>query len=262
MIRLVFERLGPAQRARRRRRDRPRRPEARRSQRRRGRLQAQGRGRSVAGVPGRPDQHRAGAGHPGRGLGPDPREDVREPPVLRRQARSRWAPTITICDPHRAIVIGPRRLRGAARRVARHPRRHGDADRRAVRRRAAARSATSARSTAATSASTSACASSARASSASRRAGARASLTGSGSLRRHDPPASPAARATCCPTRCASCARSPTRCAASSSAAGYGEVYTPALEYEAVLRARRRRRRGPPTGCSTSTATCSCCART
>ena len=37
---------------------------------------------------------------------------------------------ITICDPHRAIVIGPRRLRGAAALLARHPRRHGDADRR------------------------------------------------------------------------------------------------------------------------------------
>ena len=51
-----------------------------------GRPQAEGRGRAVAGVPGRPDQHRAGAGDPGRGLGDDPREDVREPPVLHRQA--------------------------------------------------------------------------------------------------------------------------------------------------------------------------------
>ena len=51
-----------------------------------GRLHAQGRGRSLAGVPGRPDQHRAGAGDAGRGLGDHPREDVREPPVLRRQA--------------------------------------------------------------------------------------------------------------------------------------------------------------------------------
>ena len=49
---------------------------------------------------------------------------------------------ITICDPHRAIVIGPRRLRGQRALLARHPRRHGDADRRAVRRRAAARSTT------------------------------------------------------------------------------------------------------------------------
>ena len=44
--------------------------------------------------------------------------------------------------------------------------------------------------------------------------------------------------------------------------AGYGEVYTPALEYERTFardasRAARRR-----TGCSTSTATCSCCAPT
>ncbi len=42
---------------------------------------------------------------------------------------------IIICDPHRAIVDGPRRLRGRAGRVAGHPRRDGDADRRAVRRR-------------------------------------------------------------------------------------------------------------------------------
>ena len=74
---------------------------------------------------------------------------------------------ITICDPHRAIVIGPRRLRGARRLLARHPRRHGDADRRRCAPRARARSTTCARSTAATSASTSACGTSARASSAS-----------------------------------------------------------------------------------------------
>ena len=45
--------------------------------------------------------------------------------------------------------------------------------------------------------------------------------------------------------------------------AGYGEVHTPALEYEDVLRrgddARRRRRATAP---STSRATCSRCART
>ena len=40
---------------------------------------------------------------------------------------------ITICDPHRAIVIGPRRLRGARLSSPGHPRRHGDPDRRAVR---------------------------------------------------------------------------------------------------------------------------------
>ncbi len=76
---------GPAQRGARRRCDRARQPEARDPQRQR-RPHAQGRGRPVARVPGRPDQHRARAGHPGRGLGDDPREDVREPPVLHRQA--------------------------------------------------------------------------------------------------------------------------------------------------------------------------------
>ena len=65
---------------------------------------------------------------------------------------------ITICDPHRAIVIGPRRLRGARVSSPGHPRRHGDADRRRLRRRARARSTTCATSTAATSGSTSACA--------------------------------------------------------------------------------------------------------
>ena len=41
---------------------------------------------------------------------------------------------ITLCDPHRAIIIGPRRLRGQRLVIAGHPRRHGDADRRPVRR--------------------------------------------------------------------------------------------------------------------------------
>ncbi len=46
---------------------------------------------------------------------------------------------------------------------------------------------------------------------------------------------------------------------------GYGEVYTPALEYEAVL--ARADARGPapprpPTGCSTRPARCWRCART
>ena len=46
-------------------------------------------------------------------------------------------------------------------------------------------------------------------------------------------------------------------------ARGYGEVATPALEYEDGARpAATRPRPIPPTGCSTSTATCSCCART
>ena len=75
----------PAQRGPRRRRDRPRQPAAEDPQRRR-RPHAEGRGRSVARVPGRPDQHRAGARDPGRGVGDHPREDVREPAVLHRQA--------------------------------------------------------------------------------------------------------------------------------------------------------------------------------
>ena len=65
---------------------------------------------------------------------------------------------IILCDPHRAVISRPDAAARRAPGVARHPRRHGDADRRAVRRRRSRRSATSARSTAATSASTSACA--------------------------------------------------------------------------------------------------------
>ena len=41
---------------------------------------------------------------------------------------------ITLCDPHRALVSGPVAAARRARRVARHPRRDGDAHRRAVRR--------------------------------------------------------------------------------------------------------------------------------
>ena len=42
---------------------------------------------------------------------------------------------ITLCDPHRAIVSGPSRLRGERVESPGHPRGHGDAHRRAVRRR-------------------------------------------------------------------------------------------------------------------------------
>ena len=43
---------------------------------------------------------------------------------------------------------------------------------------------------------------------------------------------------------------------------GYGEVYTPALEYEEVLRRGGIGGRARPTACSTTTARCSRCART
>ena len=68
---------------------------------------------------------------------------------------------ITLCDPHRAIVTGPSRLRGERMESPGHPRRHGDAHRRAVRRGAQRDRQHAARSIAATSASTSACATSA-----------------------------------------------------------------------------------------------------
>ena len=57
------------------RRGRPRRPHP------------EDRGRSLAGVPGRPDLDRADGGDPGVRNRTDLREDVREPAVLRRQAR-------------------------------------------------------------------------------------------------------------------------------------------------------------------------------
>ena len=74
-----------AQRDDRRRLLRPGRPGAARRARRR-RLPVQDRGRPVAGLPGRPHEHRGGARHAGRRLRADLREDVREPPVLRGQA--------------------------------------------------------------------------------------------------------------------------------------------------------------------------------
>ena len=58
MIRLVFDRLGLRSEVTGRGRDRARQPEARDPQRRR-RVHAEGRGRTVAGVPRRPDEHRA-----------------------------------------------------------------------------------------------------------------------------------------------------------------------------------------------------------
>ena len=131
----------------------------------RGRRRLEDRGRPLARLPGRPHEHRARDGHAGRGPRPDPREDVREPPVLRRQARLHGRSG----DRLRPAPRGRQRPEPASRRAhgePGHPGRHGDAHRGAVRRGHARRSATSARSTAATSGSTSGCGGSARASSA------------------------------------------------------------------------------------------------
>ena len=101
-----------------------------------------------------------------RGNDPRLREDVREPAVLRRQARLDGRAHHPLRPAsrrdHRAVAA----LR-PAHVEPRHPRRHGDGDRRALRRGHARRSATPTRSTRATSASTSACARSARTSNAS-----------------------------------------------------------------------------------------------
>ena len=86
----AFERLGDRGRARRDERPRPARAGARDPRRPR-RPDPEDRGRPLAGVPGRPHLDRARGRDPGARHDPDLREDVREPAVLRRQARARWA---------------------------------------------------------------------------------------------------------------------------------------------------------------------------
>ena len=86
MINFVFaDRLGVDMRMRGRHPDRRRRagPVHPRGHRRR---RAQDRRCALAAVPRRPDEHRPGGRHPGAGHRADPREDVREPPLLRGQA--------------------------------------------------------------------------------------------------------------------------------------------------------------------------------
>ena len=227
---------------------------------RRGRRHLEDRGRPVARLPGRPHQHRARDGHPGRRPGADPREDVREPPVLRGQARLHGRSG----DRLRPAPRGRQRPEPASRRAhgePGHPGRHGDAHRGAVRRghvgdrqhppdrprlRAHRRAAARRWARASSAWPPSACR--------PRRARRR---------RRDDATRSRRAPATCCPTRCASCARSPSACARRSSGAGYGEVHTPALEYEEVLRRGDERAAGAALpASSTSRATCWRCART
>jgi len=52
------------------------------------------------------DEHRASGGHPNAGNGDDFREDVREPVVFRGPPDFDGA-NIILCDPHRAVVVGP-----------------------------------------------------------------------------------------------------------------------------------------------------------
>ena len=147
-------------------RPRPAGPGARRSSDDLGGADPEDRGRPVARVPGRPDLDRASTvATQARGHGPDLREDVREPPVLHRQARLDGRAD----HPLRPAPRGRHRP-GAAVRPAHvepgHPRRHGDAARGALRRGHVDDRQRRARSTAATSGSTSGCARSAPASSA------------------------------------------------------------------------------------------------
>src|SRR3954463_12252260 len=73
---------------------------------------------------------------------------------------------------------------------------------------------------------------------------------------------SPAARATSCRTRCASCARSPRRSAASSSAMATARSTRPRSSTRACSPALRGRTSRPRTACSTTTARGSRCAPT
>ena len=164
-IRRQFRRLGLQSMVEGQRRPRPAGPAARGPRRRR-RRDPEDRRRALAGVPRRPDLDRARARDAGAGHDHDLREDVREPPLLRRQAR-RYGRSDR---PLRSPPGDRQRSEPSSRRAAReprHPRRDGDAHRRARGRRQRRRSATSSRSTAATSGSTSACAASAPTSSAS-----------------------------------------------------------------------------------------------
>ena len=157
---------------------------------------------------------------------------------------------ITLCDPHRAIVTGPSRLRGERMESPGHPRRHGDAHRRAVRRGAQRDRQRAARSIAATSASTSACATSAARSSGS-----------PASPRACDPP-HPERNPRRAPRRDAGAARDHRRAArrlraATATARSTRRRSSTSRSCAAATAACSR-----PTGWSTTTATCSRCART
>ena len=199
-----------------------------------------------------------------RGHDPDLREDVREPAVLRRQARRDGRSDHALRSPQGDRQRSEPSSR-RARRQPRHPRRDGDAHRRALPRTAPRRSATSSRSTAATSASTSGCASSARGSSGSPWSRSR--------RRRH---AANVRIASCSARRCRGASREPStrsrtvmthpippgtrdilpdemrelRAAPACALVdaferfGYGEVATPTIEYEEVL--ARGDERGAP----------------
>ncbi len=95
---------------------------------------AEDRRRAVARVPGRPDVDRRRRGDAGVGDDPRLREDVREPAVLRRQARldGRADHRLRPAPRRRERAVAP--LRAAADEPG-HPRRDGDAHRCALRRR-------------------------------------------------------------------------------------------------------------------------------
>jgi len=90
----------------------------------------------VARVDARPAVDLSGGGHAGQGLGAHPPEDVREPPVLRRQAHRHGGAGDPVrpapCDGHRPRPPHPPAR--YAHDVARYPRRRGAVDRRDERR--------------------------------------------------------------------------------------------------------------------------------
>ena len=121
--------------------------------RRPGRRDPEDRRRPLARLPGGPDLDRPGPRHPGGRDDPDPREDVREPAVLRRQAGGDGRSD----PPQRPPQGGRQWSEPSSRRPAgepRHPRRAWRCSSRRSRPTAPRRSATSRRSTAATSGST------------------------------------------------------------------------------------------------------------
>ena len=170
-------------------------------------------------------------GHPVQRLGPHPRVDVREPHDLHRQARARWAPTSRSATRTARSSPGPAACAASAwsRRTS-APAWRCSSPRCAPR--GAARSATSARSTAATSASTSACATSAaqieRVATRARRAVLIHRI--------------PSGTRDVLPDEMRELRAITDALRGVFERHGYGEVYTPALEYESVAAPRRRRR--------------------
>ena len=253
MIRLVFRRLGLRSRARRRRRARARRPEAHRS-RDVGEYKAKVQDGPWPAFPADLTSIALALATQCEGSVLI-HEWMFENRLVFTDKLVLMGADITLCDPHRAIVSGPSRLRGervespdiragmamliagAVRRRPQRDRQHPpDRPRLRAHRRAPA---------------------------GPRRAHrARAQRAAAGRGVGRDPPA-PQRDARRPARRDARAARDHGgACAASSTRFGYGEVSTPAIEYEQVLGAAPAAARSPPTASSTTTARSWRCGRT